>query len=143
MVCIDSFVSFFHGFICVTSGGIAWMMTVFNKSFPTFELRKPLKSLCSPYGIVSKTVWSRVFHAFLMQFTWVLSKTYSICIVPSHLVVENHEFHFTDTKIDAHFVEMQSVVAPELTRLTQRVVIVLHRVADSCITCHYRFKHWV
>jgi len=58
---------------------------------------------------------------------------YSSCIVPSHQVLENHELHLTDTKIDAHFVEMQCVVAAELTRLTQKVVILLYIVAEICI----------
>ena len=68
-----------------------------------------------------------------MQFTWVLNKTYSSCIIPSHQVLENHELHLTDTKIDAHFIEMQSVVAAELTRLTQKVIILLYIVAEICI----------
>lgn len=41
--------------------------------------------------------------------------------------------HLTGTKIDAPFVEMRSVVAAELTRLTQKVVMLLYIVAESCI----------
>jgi hypothetical protein len=34
------------------------MQTVFNQSFPTFELRKPVKSLVLPMALSKKTVWT-------------------------------------------------------------------------------------
>jgi len=38
------------------------MLTIFNHSFLTFELRKPLESVCSPYGIVSKNCSEYFMH---------------------------------------------------------------------------------
>jgi hypothetical protein len=34
------FVNFFHIFICVTCGGMTWMLTIFNHNFPTFWIEK-------------------------------------------------------------------------------------------------------
>lgn len=42
-------------FICAVCGWTAWTHTIFSWHFPTFELRKPLNSLCFSHGIVTKS----------------------------------------------------------------------------------------
>lgn len=63
----------------VTCVGIAWMFTSFNHSFPTFELKKSIRSLCFSMALSSQAVL-RILCISEAGFPH-LSKAYCKCIV--------------------------------------------------------------
>lgn len=48
LVFVDDWVKSLHLFVCATCGGTTWTLTNINWSFPVFEWKIPLRSLCFP-----------------------------------------------------------------------------------------------
>jgi hypothetical protein len=69
MLFVDSFAIFSHVFICAACGGMTWTLTIFNRSFPMSDWRKPLKSLCTSLGLFPKAVLNVSY--ILIEFSWV------------------------------------------------------------------------
>jgi hypothetical protein len=121
---VDSFVNFPYVRVCATCGGMAWMPTVFNRSFLMFELRKPLKSLYSPCGTVTKSCFEHFMH---LQ-----------CSVPECEAKQMHcpairklRLHLTHTTINSHWEVIQRVMAAKVTRPSQSLVPLWHLRAES------------
>jgi len=73
-------------FTHTTSGVITQIFTIFNKNFPTFEPRKSLKSLLSPWHCHQNMFWA--FQAFLLLCSWVWRKTQWKCIVCHYKITD-------------------------------------------------------
>lgn len=58
----DDFANFLHILFCTTCGGTFLNAASLNRSFPVFELRKPVKNLFSPHGIVTETCFEHFVH---------------------------------------------------------------------------------
>jgi hypothetical protein len=92
----------------------------FDRSFPTFESRKPLKSLCSPHGISPKAVLSilsvsdAVFPSLKQNFTQIRRSFKSAM----SLITENLGSHLIRTTINTRWEATQRVMAAKLARLT-------------------------
>lgn len=52
-VCVDEFAKFLHVSICATRVGSK--LAIFNRIFPKFQIRNPLKILSSIHGIVTES----------------------------------------------------------------------------------------
>jgi hypothetical protein len=61
-VFVNSLANLICIFISATCGWTMWMVTNFNWSFPTHELRKHIKSLFSPHGTVTKSCSEQFMH---------------------------------------------------------------------------------
>jgi hypothetical protein len=57
-VFVDDFANFLHVFVSAVCGGTTWTITILNRNFPTFECRKPLKSLHFPVASSTNAVLS-------------------------------------------------------------------------------------
>lgn len=84
----------------VTCVGIAWMFTSFNHSFPTFEMKKSIRSLCFSMALSPQAVL-RILCISEAGFPH-LSKAYCKCIVSPNHLSENHRLHFICTTINTH-----------------------------------------
>jgi len=130
-VFIDDFTNFLH---VTTCRGMTWMVTFINRSFQTFESRTTAQnSMLFPWHCHQQLIW--IFCAFPVQCSLAVSKHSCNCIIQP---LENLEFLSTWTKVNTHQKAMQRIMAAKPTELTQKVVILLYIVAESCRTCHSR-----
>jgi hypothetical protein len=90
----NDFANFLHIFICVTCGGPARMFKIF-KNVSLFELRKPLRHLCSPHGVVFGNSFENFtyFQCYVLETEAKLCK----CVVPP---LGNNGWHLTCTIVN-------------------------------------------
>jgi hypothetical protein len=71
----------FWGGGVATWGWTTWTHRIFSRNFPTFQSRKPFKSLCSPRGI-----FIEVYFEYFLVF-WCTFPAFEACLVQSRLSV--------------------------------------------------------
>jgi hypothetical protein len=65
-VFVEEYANISYVFVCASFRWTTWTLRIFHRSFPTFVSREPLKSSCSPHGIVTES--SEHFMPFRCNF---------------------------------------------------------------------------
>jgi hypothetical protein len=120
---------------------------------PYFYLYNLWKSILNAHHLTTKVslhlIWEKdmLAMALFLKGSWRVSCIYNAVslsfkqnLIQLHCslnhALENCELHFTSTTLNTHWKGIQLVMATELSRLTQKIPLLWHLMAECCTSCH-------